>query len=953
MGCKQYLKPPMPLIFSTFFFPFFLLSLFLLHILACPAVKADDLKRNIVAGMPKNFPPHFYIDQDTGKPSGFSVDVMDAIAAQGNLKIQYKAFDSWTKTNQAAKDGVIDIIPNMGFTPERESFLDFTSPYETFRINFYIRTSSHDLLSTEDIGQRKVGVVVTNKARFILEEQGGYNLVKVESHEELVMLLISGDIDVIAIPEPFIHNILQKSKLHDRVVLLGKPLVEIKRGIAIGKGRDELLTLLRPAVDTFIQSPEYQEILEKWYGSPEPFWNVKKVALLMSTLLGACTILLLLWRYVSIVQLNKSLNVSVDRQRRAEKQLRINEGVLNKAQEIAHLGSWHLDIKKNILTWSDETYRIFGLHPQEFDATYEAFLEAVHPDDRKMLTDTYTNAVKNNAPYECMHRVVRPNGEVRVVLERSDDIIDESGETTHSFGMTHDITAQVLAEEKLRKSQEEWEKTFNSIPDIITLQDKEMRIVRANRAASDFFEVDNADLIGKYCYEVFRGITAPCHGCPLVETIKEGKNYAETIQHDNLGKIFQVSSSPILDENKELQLLVHIAKDITEYKKVEEELFQAHKMEAIGTLAGGIAHDFNNILTAIIGYSEIAKLDLPADSHARQDIDQVLKAGNRAAELVKQILTFSRKSDHRRELISPHLIIKEALKMLRSSLPTTIKLQEDIDVECGQIMAAPTNIHQIVVNLCTNSLHAMESEKGMIHVGLHRQEISADQIAGEPGVSPGPIIVLEVADTGHGMDQATIKRIFEPYFTTKDVGKGTGLGLAVLRGIIQDYHGFIRVESEPGQGTTFYVHIPAVQQQAATIDKAAMDEPLATGTERILLVDDEVMIAHMNKAILTQLGYQVSATTDSLDALERIRRNPDQFDLVITDQTMPNLTGAELTQEILKIKDSMAIILCTGYSSVLSQEDALALGIKKYARKPVDMTTLAKIVRQALDENQG
>ena len=388
-------------------------------------------------------------------------------------------------------------------------------------------------------------------------------------------------------------------------------------------------------------------------------------------------------------------------------------------------------------------------------------------------------------------------------------------------------------------------------------------------------------------------------------------------------------------------------------KKLEEQeliLQKAHKMEAIGTLAGGIAHDFNNILSAIIGFSELAKDDIPADSNAADDIDQVIIASRRAADLVQQILTFSRKSDHCLELLAPHLIIKEALKMLRSSLPVTIDILEDIDIESGTIMADPTNIHQIIVNLCTNSLHAMEKEKGTLSVSLHQKEVSAKEIMGEQDIAPGSFIVLEVSDTGSGMDKTTLERIFDPYFTTKEVGKGTGLGLAVIHGIIHDYRGFIRVKSELGKGTSFYVYFPVSQQKTPATAGIEPVESLPSGTERILIVDDESMIININRTVLDRLGYKVSVTTDSLDALDIIRTDPDRFDLIVTDQTMANMTGAELAQEILKINHNMPIILCTGYSSVLSQEEALELGIKKYMTKPVNRKTLAKVVRQVLDQ---
>ncbi len=299
--------------------------------------------------------------------------------------------------------------------------------------------------------------------------------------------------------------------------------------------------------------------------------------------------------------------------------------------------------------------------------------------------------------------------------------------------------------------------------------------------------------------------------------------------------------------------------------------------------------------------------------------------------------------------LMPHLIVKEALKMLRSSLPSSISMQQDIDPECGYILADPTNIHQIVVNLCTNALHSMPDEKGSLHISLNRKKFRAEQIK-ERDVAPGDFVVLSVSDNGHGMDQKTIKRIFEPYFTTKEKGKGTGLGLAVIHGIVVECKGFIKVESKPEQGTTFSVHIPALDRDCVIgVDSTDRDKSLAQGTERILVVDDDEAIVNIHNRMLKSLGYSVTTTTNSLDALEKIRTNPDQFDLLITDQTMPIMTGSELAKKILKIKPSMPIILCTGYSSVISEDEALAIGITKYIRKPVSQATLSELIRQVMD----
>ena len=484
------------------------------------------------------------------------------------------------------------------------------------------------------------------------------------------------------------------------------------------------------------------------------------------------------------------------------------------------------------------------------------------------------------------------------------------------------------------------------------MQDTDFRILKINQAGCDALGREANDIIGRHYYTLFSDQNEPCHLCPVAETANTLKPHAQEMFSKPLGKTFLVSAAPVMDENGTLTHLTHVARDITDKKKLEEDLFQAQKMESIGTLAGGIAHDFNNILSIIMGYAELAKVHIPQDSKAHIDIDQIFESSRRAADLVRQILTFSRKSNHSLEPLSPHLIVKEALKMLRASLPSTIHIQEEIDKNCGNIMADPTNIHQIVINLCTNALHSMENEKGTLSIRLYRETLNKQQIAPELGESPGLFVTLEIKDTGHGMDPHVIANIFDPYFTTKEVGKGTGLGLSVIHGIIKDYHGFIRVDSKPGNGSRFQIYIPALTQEASA-KKTSVDneEALPTGTERILIVDDESSIVAVTQKILERLGYSVTITTESFLALEKIRSAPDKFDLVISDQTMPGMTGVDLSKKILKIRPDMPIIICTGYSSVISEENFFAIGIKKYLKKPISTKRLAMSIRQVIDES--
>ncbi len=523
--------------------------------------------------------------------------------------------------------------------------------------------------------------------------------------------------------------------------------------------------------------------------------------------------------------------------------------------------------------------------------------------------------------------------------------------TISKLEIFHDISEMKLAQEELSQKSDEWEKTFNAIPNIITLQDTEMKIIRANQATFDLFQMEPEEVLGSTCYSLFRGATEPCSGCPGIASFTDSKKHSRIIEHKFLNKTFQVSSAPIFNKNNEVQYFVYIAQDITEKIKLEEELVQAQKMEAIGTLAGGIAHDFNNILSAILGYSEIAKFKLPEDSPATKDISQVITAGKRATELVKQILTFSRKADQQKQLLRIDLIVKEALKLLRSSIPTTIDIQTDIDEDSGLIFADPTSIHQIVVNLCTNASYAIGNDMGRLEVTLEGTSLTPEQLDEKPQIQAGPFVLLTVKDTGNGMDKETLARIFEPYFTTKKPGEGTGLGLAVIHGIVEGYNGFVDVESVLGTGTTFQVYLPATREDNTLIQGTVSETPLPTGNERILLVDDEVAITNIGRSFLTDLGYTVTTETKSPKALEIFQKAPESFDLIITDQTMPDLTGFELAKAMLKLKPDLPIILCTGYTSAISQNDADTSGIRSYVAKPLNKKQLAEIVRQVLDED--
>ncbi len=395
--------------------------------------------------------------------------------------------------------------------------------------------------------------------------------------------------------------------------------------------------------------------------------------------------------------------------------------------------------------------------------------------------------------------------------------------------------------------------------------------------------------------------------------------------------------------------------ELTEKIKAEEEkeklevmLAQSQKMEAMGTLAGGVAHDFNNILSAILGFAELVKMEIPAETQAVEMQDEVIKAALRAKDLVNQILLFSRQTDMEMKPLRPEIVIKEALKLLRSSIPTTIEIIKNIPSELGVILADATQIHQIVMNLCTNAYHAMRETGGTLTVSLTEHKImQEDFIFSDISLDPGDYLLLEIKDTGHGMDLATLDKIFDPYFTTKEKGEGTGLGLSVVHGIVKSGHGKIKVKSEPGKGTSVKIYFPKVHKN--TQEKSDQSNIiLQTGSEHILLVDDDHDILNMMQQSLKNLGYQLSAFSSSQEALGTFSKNPDNFDLIITDMTMPQMTGMELSKEVLNIRPETPIILCTGYNEFATPQKAQAIGIKALLFKPVLREEMSQKIRDVL-----
>ncbi len=527
-----------------------------------------------------------------------------------------------------------------------------------------------------------------------------------------------------------------------------------------------------------------------------------------------------------------------------------------------------------------------------------------------------------------------------------------------SLGVTFtalDITSRKQAEKNLRESEEQYRSLFKNNHSVMLLIDPETaEIVDANPAAVSFYGWDYETLTRKKVFNI-NTLTEE----QVFDEIKKAKMeqrkqfyFRHCLANGEIRDV-EVYSGPIKVHGKEL--LYSIVYDITDRKKAEEEkaaletqLLHAQKMESIGTLSGGIAHDFNNLLGIILGNAELAMDDMPEWHPAKFNLNEIRTASLRARDVVKQLLSFSRKTDPKQRPVKLVQIVEDALKILRSSIPTSVEIHQNIPNDTDDtILADSTQINQVMINLFTNAAHAMEDGGGVITIGIENMDLDHVSAYIYPDLSPGRYVKLTVSDTGTGIDHEIKDRIFDPYFTTKEVGKGTGIGLSVVHGIVKSHNGAILVDSQFKKGTTFSIFFPVAEE--TVVIEAEPDDEFPTGNERILIVDDEKSMADIGRKRLERLGYEVEARTDPMEALELFRADPDQFDLVITDMTMPHITGDNLVKEILKIRPDMPTILCTGFSEKIDEEKAKKIGVREYIDKPFDRGKLSRLVRKVLD----
>lgn len=881
------------------------------------------------------WPPIEFVNEQ-GKPSGMAGDYLKLIEQRLGIKFHLVPTKSWQEAYAKLKRWEVDMTTSVAITPERTKFWAFTKPYMKIPIAIFAQWDVTYLAGMRELSGKKVAVVAGYAVNdWIPKDFPKIRLVRVKNAKEGLTLLQQGEVFAFIDNMLVVSYYLSKLKVAN-VKIVGETQYVNAQSMAVRKDWPILVGMLQKALDS-ISEKQRDEIYQKWL--PLRYEHGFNYTLLWQVLAIFFVIILglALW--------NRKLAREIRHRKLAEVALVNSEERFRQLFRVAAVPMCFVNKDGVVVDLNDRFVQTFG-YTQEDVPTLKAWWQKAYPDPeyRQWVIDSWTSgvqrAVKQNTDIEAdEYRVTCKDGTVRTIVISGAVLGDDF------LAVFFDITERKQAEERLAQTARQWQTTFDSANDAIWIFDKEHRVLRTNKTAEKIFQLTHDQMVGRHCWEIVHGTTEPIPECPLQRA--KVSLHRETMELRIGDSWFAVVVDPILDENGQYSGAVHTLSDITESRRLEAQLHQAQKMEAVGTLAGGIAHDFNNILAAIMGYTEIGLAEAAEGKSNRAELQGVLQATTRAKELVQQILTFSRRTEHSLKPIDINKAVLSAVNLLKQTLPKMIEIQLDLSEVVPPAIGNSYQIEQILMNLGTNSRDAMP-DGGTLTIATSQQTVAGIDCLACARPFDGDYVVITVSDTGVGMTEEELSRVFEPFYTTKDVGKGTGLGLSTIFGIVGSHGGHITCSSEPGHGTTFGIYLPPGAQAGGQPKKPAI-KLAAGGNETVLVVDDEQSILDIAGIHLTAAGYGVLSAASGEEALEIFKTEGDKIALVILDLSMPGMGGHKCLEELHSLAPELKVIVATGYSRDGDLKETMASMAAALLSKPFSKNELLKAVRGVLD----
>ena len=897
-------------------------------------------KRQLVIASSNNFPPINILDKND-ELTGFASELSDAVARSVNAETRHIHSDIWTNVLKWLDEGEADLIHDTGYTQERTSYLDFTVPIIEMPESVFVREQQYDINSISSLSGKKVACVNQHITHIYLKQFKEINCYIVNTPAEGLIALINGNVDAFIYPEQIVLYLAQQLQLEKRVKVVGEPLRVLSWSMTVKKGNTEVLELLNRGIKSVKESGEYQLIYDKWFGKRTLFGYSKSDVFLITIASVFLTLL---------VMITISFYIYTRSMRRANQALVESENKYRTLADELPESIFLKDTNSVYVSCNQRFADSLGIKPEEIGGKtdYDFFdsAEEYREGDRKVLESKQTIEFIEKSHI---------NGKVLWINTIKTPVYNEKDELSGVLGIFWDVTEQRDLLKKHAKIIKEYDAITATVPDVMYKLNDKGCITWWNDTFEKVTGLPSDKLKHLYAPEVMAEQDRNRVAIAMQQVYENGFSEVEAHLLTKAGEVlYNFNGARLLDSKGNILGITGSGRDISKQREnerqqelLQRQLEQAQKMESIGQLTGGIAHDFNNILGSILGYGELSLNALnhePPVEKLRKYLTQIVDSGKRARDLVKHMMVFSRESISQPYSVNVTQFIDELLGMLRPIIPASIDLVAEIDDDLPVIVVDPVMTQQMLLNLCINGRDAMEGS-GKLTISVKHENISEQVCDSCHHTFSGDYIQFAVSDTGPGIDSELISNIFEPFMTTKDVGKGTGMGLSMVHGITHKHLGHICVNPEPGK-MTFNIYLPVDN----TIDESNIDNNDSSiitndnGMHHVMVVDDEKMITELLYEILTSNGYRVTIKHDGEEALQALVNTPDDYDMVITDQTMPNMTGKDMSIQMLDIKPKLPIILCTGFSDKINEESAKDIGIRAFLSKPININDLLKLI---------